>query len=126
MSSLQALKDAHKKGIVVGLKAISETQLRQDIDLFLYNDPDAFNLFLLALAKLQDPEMANEKMGFFHIAGMQVLFHSKQSQRLPVIQITLSGVRSAPGAVVLTRNCRHPRITKGLLGWCSGKAQHRS
>lgn len=54
MAALQKLKEANAAGVVLGLKAISNVIPRKDIDVLIRDDPDAFNLFLLALAALQE------------------------------------------------------------------------
>ena len=70
MDPLETLKEAHyTNGVVLGLKDVTDVQPRKDIDKFLVEDPDAFNLFLLALDKLQSEDMLKERMGFFEIAG---------------------------------------------------------
>ncbi|KAH7311251.1 hypothetical protein B0I35DRAFT_481241 [Stachybotrys elegans] len=46
------LEEAHKQGIVLGL-ADSGVQQRVDIDVILTEQPDTFNLFLIALMELQ-------------------------------------------------------------------------
>ncbi len=62
------LKKAHEKGIVVGLRKIAGVALRLDIDVLLSQQPDTFNLFLIALDELQNEEAQNI-MGFYQIAG---------------------------------------------------------
>ena len=64
------LKDAQKDGIVIGLKNISGVLERREIDKVLLKEPDVFNLYLLALERLQeDKEGKQDKMGYFQVAG---------------------------------------------------------
>lgn len=62
------LKKAHEKGIIVGLRNIAGVAFRLDIDVLLTQQPDTFNLFLIALDELQN-EPASNIMGFYQIAG---------------------------------------------------------
>lgn len=70
---MDAILDAHKKGQVLGLRGISPNAPvpRLDIDDLLYNNPNGFNLFLLALQELQ-LQKSSDRMSYFQIAGMQV------------------------------------------------------
>lgn len=70
MSPLEDLKKANKDGVVLGLKNVSGVAPRKDIDVFMRDDPDTFNLFVLALRDLQSPAMSADKMGYFEIAGI--------------------------------------------------------
>ena len=68
---MTSLDEAQKKGIVLGLN-VATVQLRErlDVDELLSRYPKTFNLFLLALAELQDETKSNnDKMGWFQIAG---------------------------------------------------------
>ena len=60
------IDQAQDKGFVVGLKDASGTQPRREIDDLAKNDPDVFNLYILALAAMQADK---GKMGYFQIAG---------------------------------------------------------
>ena len=62
------LKRAHEAGVVVGLRAVAGIAFRLDIDVLLTQQPDTFNLFLIALEELQNDDAKNI-MGFFQIAG---------------------------------------------------------
>lgn len=65
-----ALRARHENGEVVGLKEVSGTVPRLDIDVLLYTEPTCFNLFVLALQDLQyDPDLVKSKMGYQEIAG---------------------------------------------------------
>ena len=68
---MTSLDEAQKKGIVLGLKdATAQLRERLDVDELLSRYPKTFNLFLLALAELQDETKSNnDKMGWFQIAG---------------------------------------------------------
>ncbi|KAF5719305.1 tyrosinase precursor (monophenol monooxygenase) [Fusarium globosum] len=50
--TLDQLEDAHKKGVVLGLAGFGVGQ-RLDIDVMLTEQPDTFNLYLIALMELQ-------------------------------------------------------------------------
>lgn len=67
---MDALRAANDAGVVLGLKSVADVANRLDIDDLLLNKPDAFNLFLLAFAELQEPQYTTDKMGFYQIAGM--------------------------------------------------------
>ncbi|KAJ1326981.1 tyrosinase [Microdochium nivale] len=51
-STMDQLDEAHKQGIVLGLASFGVKQ-RVDIDVMLTEQPDTFNLFLIALMELQ-------------------------------------------------------------------------
>ena len=67
----QRLSQAHANGVVIGLLGSGSVVARLDIDQLLTREPLTFNLFLLALAKLQTQP---DKMGYFQIAGMFIVF----------------------------------------------------
>ena len=67
--ALAELRDAHRKGIVLGLQGVSKTVERLDIDILLTKYPKTFNLFVLALDKLQHETPTTDKMSYFQIAG---------------------------------------------------------
>ena len=64
--------EAQRKGIVIGLRGETDKPVtRLDVDEFLLQYPKAFNLFLLALADLQDETKSNDdEMDYFQVAGM--------------------------------------------------------
>ena len=66
------LDEAQEQGIVLGLNEVTgEVRERLDIDELLLRHPKTFNLYLLALANLQNEATSNkDKMGWFQIAGM--------------------------------------------------------
>jgi tyrosinase len=72
------LKEAQEKGVILGLREISGIIPRVDIDVLLAKEPDTFNLFILAIDKIQlngDPAKDTEagwmeKMGYFQVAGL--------------------------------------------------------
>lgn len=68
MSSNASLPDAHGAGIVTGLRDVSGILPRRELDDLMTNDPDVFNLYILALDKLQKADV-DDKMGYFRIAG---------------------------------------------------------
>lgn len=61
------LETAQDDGVVIGLKSLSNVEQRLEIDELLVKHPDVFNLFLLALERLQQDQ---SKMGYFKIAGI--------------------------------------------------------
>ena len=74
-TKLQELQAAQAKGVVLGLNGISDVDVvpRLDIDVFLHNHPEAFNLFIIAFDKLQNETKSNDRMGYFQIAGRNKL-----------------------------------------------------
>ncbi|KAF4627308.1 hypothetical protein G7Y89_g10846 [Cudoniella acicularis] len=71
-SIMDALKKAQQDGVVIGLAKVANVAPRLDIDVLLLNEPDTFNLFLLALINIQkkDPK---DIMGYYQIAGIHGL-----------------------------------------------------
>jgi len=65
------LEQAQKEGRVIGLKDVTKRALnRTDIDLMVKNQPDTFNLYLLALEDMQDEKLSQgDKMNWFEISG---------------------------------------------------------
>ncbi|MCJ1404105.1 hypothetical protein MMC11_007330 [Xylographa trunciseda] len=61
------LDEAQEKGIVIGLKDVSDVRYRLDIDSFMMTKPDCFNLFILAVGELQKD---SGNMGWFEVAGI--------------------------------------------------------
>lgn len=49
---MDALNQAQKDGVVLGLKGVAGVAQRMDIDKLLHDLPDTFNLFCLALIDL--------------------------------------------------------------------------
>ena len=74
--ALQHLREEHEKGILLGLKGVSGTVERLDIDVLLSKSPKTFNLFLLALDKLQNDVPYGKRMSFFQLAGNETKFKS--------------------------------------------------
>lgn len=71
---MDAILEAQKDGVVLGLKGISDTPVpRLDIDDLLFRKPDAFNLFLLAIGELQEDQYATEKLAWQQVAGKRML-----------------------------------------------------
>ncbi|OJD40032.1 tyrosinase [Diplodia corticola] len=69
-----SLAQAQADGVVIGLKGLSGIHPRREIDDLVVNEPDMFNLFILALESLQKDEGAHQnKMGYFQIAGIHGL-----------------------------------------------------
>lgn len=102
----QARKDA-SKGVVVGMAALTgETRERKDIDTFIAEDEDGFNLLLLALSKMQnvpdaltkaekDPatkskmQQAPTKLGYFALAGKSTCLVCRRSTMLTNEQVSM-------------------------------------
>ena len=70
---MDKLKNAHKDGVVLGLREVAGVVPRRDIDELLFNEPDTFNLFVLAFDALQNAP-PTDIMSFFQIAGMSCGF----------------------------------------------------
>ncbi|KAK3717680.1 hypothetical protein LTR37_005747 [Vermiconidia calcicola] len=66
---MDALNQAQKDGVVVGLKAVAGVAPRLDIDKFLNDLPDTFNLFCLALYDLMNDTDSTKIMGYYQIAA---------------------------------------------------------
>jgi tyrosinase len=66
---MDKLNQAQKDGVVVGLKDVAGVVPRLDVDQLLLQEPDTFNLFLLALQSLQEDDSSNI-MGYYQIAGI--------------------------------------------------------
>lgn len=64
----ESLRDAHNKGVIVGLREVAGLAPRLDIDVLMEKNPKAFNLFLIAFEQLQQVP-SSDIMGFFQIAG---------------------------------------------------------
>jgi hypothetical protein len=68
------LKDAQNNGWVIGLKAVTGiTGIRREIDDLILHAPEAFNIFVLALQRIQAPDRTKngkDLMNYFQIAGM--------------------------------------------------------
>lgn len=74
------LNQAHKDGVVLGLKEVAQVTPRQDIDVLLRYHPDTFNLLLIALLELKGQDVpwtipddfkvtASDKLSYYQIAG---------------------------------------------------------
>lgn len=63
---MASLSEAQNDGIVIGLRSVSGVYPRREIDDLVKNEPDMFNLFVLAMESLQHDET---KMGFFQVSG---------------------------------------------------------
>lgn len=76
------LDDAHRDGVVVGLASECEAPIaRQDIDAMLLNQPDTFNLMVIAFLEIMDVKVPwdidegykvtkDDKFSFYQMAGM--------------------------------------------------------
>lgn len=70
---MEAILQAQQKGVVIGLKGISDTPVpRLEIDDLLLKKPDTFNLFLLAVSELQEDQYATNKMAWQQVAGRRI------------------------------------------------------
>ncbi|OCL09432.1 Di-copper centre-containing protein [Glonium stellatum] len=75
-TNFHLLEDAQTNGYVLGLKELTGGDgLRRDIDDLLVHEPEAFNIFVLALLNLQEdsPKRTADKMGYFQVAGIHGL-----------------------------------------------------
>jgi tyrosinase len=66
---VDVLKQAGNAGIVKGLREVSGILPRVDIDIMIRDQPDVFNLFLLALEYIQRPDYKPSHMRYAEIAG---------------------------------------------------------
>jgi hypothetical protein len=70
----KTLAEAQSAGDVLGLKSTAGVVVpRRDIDDLLLNEPNTFNLFLLALIDLKEDANRDSKMGFYQLAGEDYL-----------------------------------------------------
>ena len=72
-TTMDALKEAHNDGVVLGLKDVAGVLPRLDVDVMLITQPDTFNLFLLALRVLQNDNLNKDKNGYFELASIHGL-----------------------------------------------------
>ena len=100
----QALDDANDQGLVVGLVSTNQVVNRFDIDELQANDPLAFNLYLLALRRIQGE--FPDKLGFAQIAGPYI--RSKSDRGLTLLQ-GFMGCRFSPGTM------SRPLYSPGIL-----------
>ncbi|KAI9894687.1 MAG: hypothetical protein M1814_002043 [Vezdaea aestivalis] len=70
---MEKLRQAHKEGYVLGLGPVTGVQKRFEVDEMVQELPDTYNLFLLALDRLQSEAYFHDKNGFFKIAGIHGL-----------------------------------------------------
>ncbi|KXJ86569.1 hypothetical protein Micbo1qcDRAFT_208983 [Microdochium bolleyi] len=81
---MDQLNEAHKQGVVLGLRDVAGVVDRVDIDVMLLEQPDTFNLFLIALMEIQGKEVpwttdadhtftSENPLSFFQIAGIHGL-----------------------------------------------------
>ena len=70
---MDALNQAQKDGVVLGLKNVAGFAQRMDIDKLLHDLPDTFNLFCLALTALMNDPDSTKLMGYYQIAGIHGL-----------------------------------------------------
>jgi hypothetical protein len=68
--SVTTVAEAQRAGVVLGLPDVDGKHVpRRDVDDLLLNEPDTFNLFLLALIDLKKDSNRDEKMGYYQLAG---------------------------------------------------------
>lgn len=63
-------------GVVLSLGNVAGVRDHLDVDQLFWNDPNAFNLFLLALQELKYPSMTADIMGYFETAGTYQAGHT--------------------------------------------------
>ena len=79
--AIDDLEQAHQQGCILGLKKVADVVERVDIDVMLLNQPEVFNLFLIALMELKGTKVpwqiptdhqftSDDKMSWFQIAGI--------------------------------------------------------
>ena len=115
--ALAELRDAHDKGIVLGLKAVSGIVERLDVDVLLDKRPQTFNLFILALDKLQHETLPSDKMSYFQIAGKPPV----SRLHLHVYSLTLrSGIHGLPRTLWdNVRGKTNEADTNKWVGYCA-------
>lgn len=62
--------------MVLSLGNVAGVRDHLDVDQLFWNDPNAFNLFLLALQELKYPSMTADIMGYFETAGTYQAGHT--------------------------------------------------
>jgi hypothetical protein len=67
--TMDALNQAQTNGVVIGLKDLAGVVPRLDVDQLLLQEPDTFNLFLIALGDLQHDPNINDIMSYYQVAG---------------------------------------------------------
>lgn len=67
---MNALNQAQQDGVVLGLKNVAGVAQRLDIDVLLKTQPDAFNLFCLALIDLMSDPDSSKIMGYYQIVSI--------------------------------------------------------
>jgi len=107
---MDAIRNAQKNGVVIGLKGVSPNGPveRMEVDDLLFNKPDTFNLFLLALDELQNDKHTDDIMGFYQVAGnsrAMLLCHFESTKSL----LQVSMVSRAPSGMAI-------RVRTRLLG----------
>lgn len=80
---IRKVREATQAGILVGLAEVSGVRPRQDIDVYLKEDPKGFNLMILALKHLQeasvDPETGlpstkpEHILSYYELAGRALM-----------------------------------------------------
>jgi len=70
---MEALNQAHRDGVVKGLKDVAGVADRLDVDELLVKHPETFNLFCLALSELMSEPESKDTMGYFQLAGIHGL-----------------------------------------------------
>jgi len=66
---MEALREANKAGVIKGLLGVSGVKPRLDIDVMIHDQPKTFNLFILALQRIQTPGYEPCPMRFAELAG---------------------------------------------------------
>ncbi|KAF2205503.1 Di-copper centre-containing protein [Delitschia confertaspora ATCC 74209] len=69
-----SIDQAQEQGVVIGLKDVTgNVSPRKDIDWQIVNQPEAFNIFLIALWELQQEGETDNKMSYYQVAGIHGL-----------------------------------------------------
>jgi hypothetical protein len=84
---MDKLNQAQTNGVVIGLKDVADVVPRLDVDQLLLQEPDTFNLFLIALGDLQQDPNITDIMSYYQVAGrhqgepiqMTLMWHSDQA-----------------------------------------------
>lgn len=100
---MDALNEAQRHGVVIGLKNVAGVAQRLDIDKFLLELPDTFNLFCLALSDLMNDPDSSDLMGYYQLAGMHGL--------PKMLWDGVDAPNKEPGSLAGSGYCAHSTLT---------------
>lgn len=100
---------AHKQGELLGLSEVAGLKPRLDIDVLLFDKPDAFNLFILALSELQDFKNSADKNGYFMLAS-RFTSHCYDHLTKETLQVSMGFQRTSGTASPMRQNQTSPAL----------------